>query len=476
MNSKKQIHSGESRESSGFRNRDYNDNWSANSRVLDNRRSSRLTNPRVMKEKLDNVDNENNKNEGPTSGVRGVSGVGISQLPAQIRRRAVKKGFSFNLMVVGEAGLGKSTLVNSMFLSDIYSSPGLRPEKTVRVEQHHAKLEEDGVKLDLTVIDTPGFGDVVDNTNCWQPIAGYLEEQFCQYLEDETRVVREGVADSRVHALLYFLPPTGHGVRAIDIETMKRLHDKVNLIPLIAKADSFTKEELQEFKQNICNQLTSEKISFHNFSTCRHQAPLAVVGSNTVVEEGEGKKVWGRRYPWGTVSIEDPDHCDFSLLRSLLLARNTMDLINATHNLHYENFRCKELSSLAAIDEGKPTIPNKNPLAVIEDETSRHKLKVKKMEEEMEEVFCKKVEEKHAKIEKGERDAVQRMRKEQEALEEERQELAQRREEYQRELKEWEEGLETVSLRTASRTGSISSINSTTSKASKNFKFKTLFR
>ena len=39
-------------------------------------------------------------------------------------------------------------------------------------------------------------------------------------------------------------------------------------------------------------------------------------------------------------------------------------------------FRCKELSSLAAIDEGKPTIPNKNPLAVIEDETSRHKLKV----------------------------------------------------------------------------------------------------
>ena len=27
------------------------------------------------------------------------------------------------------------------------------------------------------------------------------------------RVVREGVADSRVHALLYFLPPTGHGVR-----------------------------------------------------------------------------------------------------------------------------------------------------------------------------------------------------------------------------------------------------------------------
>jgi len=383
MNAKRQTH-GEMRESSGFRSRDYNDNWSSNNRVLDNRRSSRFSNSRTMPEKLDNVDKENNKNEIPTTttepeGVKRVNGVGISQLPAQIRRRAVKKGFSFNLMVVGEAGLGKSTLVNSMFLSDVYSSPGLRAEKTVSVEKHRAKLEENGIKLDLTVIDTPGFGDVVDNTNCWQPITGYLEEQFCQYLEEETRVVREGVGDPRVHALLYFLPPTGHGVRAVDIETMKRLHDKVNLIPLIGKADSFTKEELQEFKQNICNQLASEKILFHNFTKCRNQAPFAVVGSNTVVDVGEGKKVWGRKYPWGTVSIEDPEHCDFSFLRSLLLSRHTMDLISTTHNQHYENYRCRELSSLAAIDEAKPTIPNKNPLAVIEDETLRHKLKVRPM-------------------------------------------------------------------------------------------------
>ena len=47
------------------------------------------------------------------------------------------------------------------------------------------------------------------------------------------------------------------------------------------------------------------------------------------------------------------------------------------------------------------------------------------------------------------------MRKEQKALEEERQEIAQRREEYQRELKEWEEGLETVRVRNGKSCGEL---------------------
>lgn len=46
--------------------------------------------------------------------------VGFANLPNQVHRKSVKKGFEFTLMVVGESGLGKSTLVNSLFLSDLY--------------------------------------------------------------------------------------------------------------------------------------------------------------------------------------------------------------------------------------------------------------------------------------------------------------------------------------------------------------------
>lgn len=46
--------------------------------------------------------------------------VGFANLPHQVHRKSVKKGFEFTLMVVGESGLGKSTLVDSLFDTDIY--------------------------------------------------------------------------------------------------------------------------------------------------------------------------------------------------------------------------------------------------------------------------------------------------------------------------------------------------------------------
>lgn len=181
--------------------------------------------------------------------------IGFGHLPDQVYKKAVRKGFEFSLMVVGESGLGKSTLVNSMFMTDIYakdeSESDLLFDQTLQVETHHTVLEENGVRLDLTVVDTPGFGDAVDNTECWQPIIDYVDKQFEDYLEGETKVERVEVPDTRVHACLYFIAPTGHGLKQLDIQCMKRIHEKVNIIPVIGKADSCTQREVNLFKTKV---------------------------------------------------------------------------------------------------------------------------------------------------------------------------------------------------------------------------------
>ncbi len=40
-------------------------------------------------------------------------------------------------------------------------------------------------------------------------------------------------------------------LKFLDIEFMKQLHDRVNIIPVIAKADTMTPEELTSFKQRV---------------------------------------------------------------------------------------------------------------------------------------------------------------------------------------------------------------------------------
>ncbi|XP_010071217.1 PREDICTED: neuronal-specific septin-3-like, partial [Pterocles gutturalis] len=111
-------------------------------------------------------------------------------------------------------------------------------------------IEEKGVKMKLTVTDTPGFGDQINNENCWDPIIKYINEQYERYLREEILITRKRkIPDTRVHGCVYFIPPPGQWLRPLDLEFMRRLSKIVNVVPVIAKADTLTLEERAEFKQ-----------------------------------------------------------------------------------------------------------------------------------------------------------------------------------------------------------------------------------
>ncbi|KAI9305186.1 Septin-domain-containing protein [Cunninghamella echinulata] len=293
------------------------------------------------------------------------SGTGIANLPNQRHKIVAKNGANFTIMVCGESGVGKTTFVNTLFTTTIKEPKNLTkrrlkqtPSKTVQIQITKAELEEKMFKVKLTIIDTPGFGDYVNNRHGWIPIVDFLDDQHEKYMRQEQQPCRKGVMDMRVHACLYFIKPTGHTLSPLDIEVMKRLGSRVNLIPVIAKADTLTPADLAKFKQNIRDVISAQNIQVYSCpidsddetTTKRNMnimeaLPFAVIGSTQDVMTSDGRRVKGREYSWGVAEVENDEHCDFRKLRSLLVRTHMLDLITTTEENHYENYRQSQMET-----------------------------------------------------------------------------------------------------------------------------------
>lgn len=164
---------------------------------------------------------------------------------------------------------------------------------------------------------------------------------------------------------------------------MKQLHDKVNLIPVIAKADTLTDVEVAEFKARVSPPVASfyfatlmlvcqilADIAYHNIhifqaptyenedeeTIAEHEEitskiPFAVVGSDKVVPTADGREVRGRVYPWGVIEVDNEDHCDFVKLRQMLVRTYMEELREYTNDVLYENWRSQKLASMGVAQD-----------------------------------------------------------------------------------------------------------------------------
>ncbi|KAI1134514.1 Septin-domain-containing protein [Hypoxylon sp. FL0543] len=372
--------------------------------------------------------------------------VGFANLPNQWHRKSVRKGFNFNVMVVGESGLGKSTLVNTLFNTSLYppkdrKGPSLDIiPKTVSIQSISADIEEAGVRLRLTVVDTPGFGDFVNNDESWRPIVDNIEQRFDAYLDAENKVNRMNIVDNRIHACVFFIQPTGHSLKPLDIEVMRRLHTKVNLIPVIAKSDTLTDDEIAGFKSRILAdikyhgiqifegpryELDDEETIAEN-NEIMSKVPFAVVGANNEVTNADGRKVRGRRYPWGVIEVDNEEHCDFVKLRQMLIRTHMEELKEHTNNTLYENYRTDKLTAMG-VAQDPSVFKEVNPAVKQEEERALHEQKLAKMEAEMKMVFQQKVAEKESKLKQSEEELYARHREMKEQLERQRLELEEKK-------------------------------------------------
>ncbi|CAI7055007.1 BEM_collapsed_G0005740.mRNA.1.CDS.1 [Saccharomyces cerevisiae] len=275
----------------------------------------------------------------PLSSVQPASYVGFDTITNQIEHRLLKKGFQFNIMVVGQSGLGKSTLINTLFASHLIDSAtgddisALPVTKTTEMKISTHTLVEDRVRLNINVIDTPGFGDFIDNSKAWEPIVKYIKEQHSQYLRKELTAQRERfITDTRE-------------LSRLDVEALKRLTEIANVIPVIGKSDTLTLDERTEFRELIQNEfekynfkiypydseeLTDEELELNR--SVRSIIPFAVVGSENEIEIN-GETFRGRKTRWSAINVEDINQCDFCIFKGIFDS-NSSPRLNRNNFLH----------------------------------------------------------------------------------------------------------------------------------------------
>jgi septin 3/9/12 len=138
------------------------------------------------------------------------------------------------------------------------------------------------------------------------------------------------IIDTRIHCCLYFIAPTGHALKAIDIAVMKRLSEVVNVVPVIAKSDSLTLEERDAFKKSVsapCHHLNES----YNLPSSRLQIRAELAHHNI------------RAFPFDNED-NDPEETQLNetiRVRPLVFVFSiNADDLNVILKLEYDSFRC----------------------------------------------------------------------------------------------------------------------------------------
>jgi cell division control protein 11 len=290
------------------------------------------------------------------------------------KRKIMKKLINFSVMIVGESGMGRSTLINSLCGGSQIVVPGTTAaqdpySKKVILRHDNVELEDnEGHKISLNIIDTPNFGNSINCDEDFKIVVDFIRHQYDEVLLEESRVKRNPrFKDGRIHVLIYMINPTGHGLSEIDIKFMLHVNHLVNLIPIIAKADSLTPKELKLNKELILQDLNHYGINFYKFNEYEYEqdyiddeiieynkylnsvVPFAIIGANEIQdapEEDEDKlklRVLNSAYA-KPINIENPEYNDFAILKNVLLITHLHEFKELTHDSIYENYRTEALS------------------------------------------------------------------------------------------------------------------------------------
>ena len=267
-----------------------------------------------------------------------------------------RRNIGFSIMVAGPKGIGKSSFINTLFNREIVHIKK-KANENLDLNLYILEIDCEGVRKKVTVVETPGFGTTLDDSGTQENILSYIRTQFNLFLAEETKVKRNrDFEDSRVHALLYFIKASPHGLRKTELAFLKKINGLVNIIPVIGKADGMAVDEMESVRSRILDKLKTCNIEIFdilkdelinqsfNWVNIISKFPFSVICDDKIDEEEN--TVRGRKYRWGNVETDNQEHCEFSLSKEILMSSHMDALIETTVNDLYERYRTKVLSEI----------------------------------------------------------------------------------------------------------------------------------
>nr|KAF6320582.1 hypothetical protein mPipKuh1_008577 [Pipistrellus kuhlii] len=177
--------------------------------------------------------------------------------------------------------------------------------------------------MKLMVIDTPGFGDHINNENCWQPIMKFISNHFKKYLQEEVNInQKKRIPDTLVHCCLYFIPTTSHSLRPLDIE--------------VHEAPEQSSQHSSCHRQGQHADPGGEGL----LQTAYHHRPAVQCDHKYQVNR---KRILSRKTKWGTIEVENIMHCEFAYPRDLLIRTHMQNIKDTTSSIHFEAYCVKHL-------------------------------------------------------------------------------------------------------------------------------------
>ncbi|WRT67407.1 uncharacterized protein IL334_004378 [Kwoniella shivajii] len=366
------------------------------------------------------------------------------------RRKGRKKGTvgQLNIVIVGGKNVGKTSFIN-LFLSSLSESSSEQPSSLPSTNQPTLKPKayttistvSEREKIQVRFIDTPGLDLTMEDDvshQCRERGVGglirMLEDRFQVMCEEEKKVRRmTGGEDGLIHLVVYLLdarvilhpqtprqndkidwshtdlfedgysstqnptrgkPSLTHShtivrpkVSIIELDIIRRLAKRANVLPILTHSDSLTTSQLDIVKEAVRRDLSLKEadIPGNGFgiftgtddvsrssidsdqrpltpeslpSTSISEMPFAIFSpdftstAESSDRDNEDTKQKGntiRAYKWGEANIYDSNHSDFMNLQEAVLGDNSRLLRSTTREVLYERYRTEKLLAKTGI-------------------------------------------------------------------------------------------------------------------------------